>query len=137
MTRLREPSQADPKGEKPETKPFSIRLTDGEKRLLLERAGRLPLGTYIRDLILAADVQARRVRWHNPVADHEALARVLAGLGQSRLSSNLNQIAKAVNEGLLPFTPETEAELSEACSAVSAMRLEFMRALGLMKGGPA
>lgn len=137
MRRSRKPSPADPKGEKPETKPFSIRLTDSEKRLLLERAGRLPLGTYIRDLILAADVQARRVRWHNPVADHKALARVLAGLGQSRLSSNLNQIAKAVNAGLLPLTPETEVELNEACSAVSFMRIELMRALDLMKGGRA
>ena len=137
MRTSRKPSPADPKGEKPETKPFSIRLTDGEKRLLLERAGRLPLGTFIRDLILAADVQARRVRWQNPVADHEALARVLAALGQSRLSSNLNQIAKAVNAGMLPLTAETEAELSEACSAVSAMRIKLMHALGLVKGGPA
>lgn len=114
---------------------ISIRLTQDEKRQLLERAGRMPLATFLRDTLLAADVQAKRTRWNNPVKDHKALARVLAALGQSRLSSNLNQLAKAVNIGVLPVTPDTEAEISEACVAVTAMRRDLMRALGLMEGG--
>jgi hypothetical protein len=65
-----------------------------------------------------------------PVKDHEALGRVLGALGGSRLSSNLNQLAKAVNTGSLPATPDTEKELREACKAVTAMRDELMRALG-------
>lgn len=109
----------------------SIRLTEAEKSLLLHRAGRLPLGTYIRDLILAQSLQAKRHRLTNPVKDHDALARVLAGLGQSRIANNLNQLAKAVNFGILPVTAETERDLREACSAVIAMRRELMQALGL------
>ena len=84
--------------ERPQTRPFSIRLTDAERCLLLDRAG-----------------------------------RVLAALGQSRIASNLNQLAKAVNIGVLPVTPETEADMSEACAAVSAMRADLMRALGLVE----
>lgn len=126
---------ADRRGAKPETRPFSIRLTDAEKSLLLARAGRVPLGTYIRDALLSGDAQAKRRRIVNPVADHAALARVLAALGQSRLANNLNQLAKAVNIGALPITPETEAEIADACRAVSAMRGDLVRALGLVEGG--
>lgn len=121
--------------EKPETRPFSIRLTEAEKRLLLERAGRVPLGAYIRNALLSGEAQAKRRRVANAVADDAALARVLAMLGQSRLSNNLNQLAKAVNIGALPVTPETEAEIAEACRAVSAMRGDLVRALGFVEGG--
>lgn len=120
---------------KPETKPFSIRLTEAERRLLVDRAGRLPLGTYIRDLILSADNQEPRQRWANPVKDHEALGRVLAALGQSRIANNLNQLAKAVNIGALPVSPEVEADLTEACLAVKDMRRNLIAALGLSNGG--
>lgn len=128
-------STADRSSTKPETRPFSIRLTDAEKSLLLARAGRIPLGAYIRDALLSGDAQAKRRRMVNPVVDHAALARVLAALGQSRLSSNLNQLAKAVNIGALPVSPETEAEIADACRAVFTMRGDLVRALGLVEGG--
>lgn len=51
-------------------------------------------------------------------------------LGNMRLASNLNQVARATNIGTLPLTPEIEEELPTACSAVIAMRAELMRALG-------
>ena len=62
--------------------------------------------------------------------DKAALAKVLAALGASRLSQNLNQLARAVNIGAFPVTPETDAELREACRAVVDMRDELLRALG-------
>ncbi len=116
-------------------KPFSIRLTEEEKRLLLNRAGRLPLGTYLRELALGNAPGASRRRVENPVKDHEALARVLAALGQSLIASSLKQLANAAHIGALPVTPETEQEISNACAAVLAMRTDLMRALGLMEGG--
>jgi hypothetical protein len=62
---------------------------------------------------------------------------VLGVLGRSRLASNLNQLAKAVNTGSLPVTPETEADLKEACRQVSALREDLLRALGKSPGdGP-
>jgi hypothetical protein len=122
----------------PQTKPFSLQLTDDEKRLLLGRAGKMPLGTYVRGLILEEDSRSRRRRvrrTHAPIKDHESLARMLAALGQSRIANNLNQIAKAAHMGVLPLTPETESVIGEACTAVVAMRLALMQALDIREGG--
>ncbi|MBV1800154.1 hypothetical protein [Siccirubricoccus sp. G192] len=40
------------------------------------------------------------------VEDRQALAKALALLGESRLSSNLNQLAHMASIGALPVTPE-------------------------------
>ncbi|MCV0370503.1 hypothetical protein [Filomicrobium sp.] len=117
--------------------PFSLRLTYAEKAQLLAEAGRKPLGVYIRERLFGQDAAPRKRQGNSPVKDHEALARVLAALGQSRLSSNLNQLAKAVNTGSLPVTPETEADLQQACRDISALRADLLRALGKNPGdGP-
>lgn len=129
----RDMKAASPHADKPVAKPFSIRLTDDEKKLLLDRAGKLPLSTYVRNLVLEEAARAPRQRarrTRKPVKDNETLARVLAGLGQSRIASNLNQLAKAVNIGVLPVTPKTENDIWEACAAVVAMRRDLMNALG-------
>ena len=110
-------------------KPFSIRLTDEEHQHLAEQAGRRPLATYVRDLVLSRSAQALRQRHHRKVKDDESLARVLALLGQSRIANSLNQLAKAVNVGVLPVTPETERDIADACEAVVAMRRDLMSAL--------
>ena len=112
-------------------KPFSIRLTEAERRTLIERSGGRPLGAFVRDIVLATDGRARRRSAPTPVKDHQSLARVLAALGQSRIANNLNQIAKAANIGALPVTPEVESEIVEACAAVVSMRQHLLRALGL------
>ncbi|MBX3568384.1 MAG: plasmid mobilization relaxosome protein MobC [Rhizobiaceae bacterium] len=137
MTYSDDTHAAGPSRDRPEAKPFSIRLTDKEKQRLLARAGRLPLGTYIRDLILRGEAQTTRRRWTTPLKGQTALAGVLAALGQSRIANNLNQLAKAANMGALPVTEETEAEISEACIAVSAMRRDLIVALGLNESGRA
>ena len=117
--------------------PFSLRLTHEEKAQLLAEAGRKSLGAHIRERLFGDDAAPRKRRGNSPVKDYEALGRVLGALGRSRLSSNLNQLAKAVNTGSLPVTPETEAELKEACREVSAMRADLLRALGKSPGdGP-
>jgi hypothetical protein len=105
-------------------------LTDAERRYLAEQAGRQPLATYVRDLVLALPAQASRKCQRGKVKDDESLSRVLAALGQSRIANNLNQLAKAVNVGILPVGRETEREIVEACEAVVAMRRDLMAALG-------
>lgn len=117
--------------------PFSLRLTAAERARLESEAVGKALGAYIRERLFGEDAAPRKRRGSPPVKDHEALGRVLGALGQSRLSSNLNQLAKAVNTGSLPVTPEIEAELKEACREVSALRDELLRALGKSPGdGP-
>ena len=114
--------------------PFSLRLTYEERARLEAEAGDQPLGAYIRERLLGEDAAPRKRRGNSPVKDKEALGRVMGALGASRLSSNLNQLAKAVNSGSLPVTPETEAELEEACRDVAAMRTDLLRALGKSPG---
>ena len=63
------------------------------------------------------------------------MGRVLATLGQSRLSSNLNQLARAANTGSLPVSPDTEEALQAACPEVAALRAELLRALGSREAG--
>lgn len=117
--------------------PFSLRLTAEERARLESEAAGKTLGAFIRERLLGDDAAPRKCRGNSPIKDHEALGRVLGALGQSRLSSNLNQLAKAVNTGSLPVTPETEAELKEACREVSELRDELLRALGKSPGdGP-
>ncbi|WP_306120906.1 MULTISPECIES: hypothetical protein [unclassified Roseitalea] len=126
--------------EKPRAKyppPFSLRLTYEERAQLEEAAAGKPLGAYIREKLLGGDVTPRKKSGNRPVKDAEALGRVLGALGESRLSSNLNQLAKASNSGSLPVTPETELELWAACQEVRALRADLLRALGKSpEGGP-
>ncbi|MEM7060802.1 MAG: hypothetical protein AAF557_24750 [Pseudomonadota bacterium] len=110
--------------------PFSLRLSFAEKTALKKLAGDAPLGAYIKAVLSDAIHQGKQV---SATLDSESLGRVLGALGKSRLSQNVNQLAKAVNTGTLPVTPETERDLKKACVDIAAMREELMHALG--KGG--
>lgn len=109
--------------------PFSLRLTFEERAALEKAAGNMPLGAYIRSQALGGKESRRRKKRRRPIKDHKALAYVLGELGKARLASNLNQLARAVNTGSLPVTPETEKALQEACNDVRKMRIMLMRAL--------
>lgn len=125
---------ANPK-KKPREAPFSLRLSFEEKALLRAAANGVPLGAYIKAKLFDEPLEKVRRRNTNPVKDHEALGRVLGALGKSRLSQNLNQIARAANMGALPVSPELEDELRQACADVEALRKELLRALGSLSEG--
>ncbi|MEM8579695.1 MAG: hypothetical protein AAGF50_00670 [Pseudomonadota bacterium] len=120
--------------------PFSLRLTFEERARLEAAADGAPLGAYIRSVLFGQDLPKPRRRRARSVTDQRELAKVLAALGASRLSSNVNQLAKAVNIGVLPVTPDTEAELHRACQDIAEMRDVLIAALGLepsdLSGGP-
>ncbi|GAB5373966.1 MAG: hypothetical protein AcusKO_04280 [Acuticoccus sp.] len=117
--------------------PFSLRLSRDERARLEQAAGGEPLGAFIRAKLLDGDVAPRRTRGRTPVKDHIELAKVLAALGASRLSSNLNQIAKAAHIGALPLSEDVEQDLNDACVAVRDMRCRLLDALGVRNGGGA
>ena len=125
---------------KPEAKkaeyppPFSLRLTYKERARLDAERGSKTLAAYIRERLFGANVAPRKRRGNSPVQDKEALGRIAGALGQSRLSQNMNQLAKAVNTGSLPVTPETEVEINEACREIAEMRAELLAALGKVPG---
>lgn len=113
------------------TSPLCIRITDRERERLEQDAGDLPLSAYVRSRLFDAAVIAPRRRMLRPVKDREALARVLGELGSARIANNLNQLARAANNGSLPFGHETARDLHDACVAVHAMRHDLLAALGM------
>ncbi len=117
--------------------PFSLRLSTDERARLEAEAGGRPLGTYIRERLLGENAEKRRIQ-RKPRIDEQKIAVVLAELGRSRLSSNLNQLAKSANMGTLDVSRDIEQELKDACGAVLAMRDALIIALGLKpeRGSP-
>ena len=93
--------------------PFSLRLTFEERAALEQSAGNRPLGAYIRSKLFGGTEapRKRRSRTRKPLKDEKALGELLGKLGESRLASNVNQLAKAANSGSLPVTPDTEKAL--------------------------
>ena len=66
-----------------------------------------------------------------PVKDHKLLAELLTKLGASRISNNLNQLARAANSGSLLLMPEIEEDLRQALADIAWMRKILMQGLGL------
>jgi len=111
--------------------PFSLRLNAEERARLTAEAAGTPLGAYIKHKALGAPPPRRR-RAGATVEDGEALARVLAMLGQSKLANNLSQLVRAAASGSLVLTPDIEAALRDACDNVRIMRADLLRALGFV-----
>jgi hypothetical protein len=109
--------------------PVSLRMTFEEKANLELAAAGMSLSSYIRWRIFDPASPPPKRRGIKPVKDHAALARVLALLGQTRIANNLNQLAKAVNSGSLPVTPETEAALRQATHDIAELRRLLLEAL--------
>ena len=117
---------------KKRTPPFSLRLTFEQRARLEQDAAGSSLSAYIHERLFGAEAPpARRKRGKSPVKDQQAIAELLAKLGQSRLSSNLNQLARLANLGALPVTPDTETAIIEAAEDIAAMRKLLIEALGL------
>ena len=111
--------------------PFSLRLTFEERKQLEDLAGDMTLGPYVRSQLFGANTKKRKTRGKRPVKDYQLLAQLLGHLGASRLSSNLNQLAKASNTGTLQVDTDTQHSLNKACEEIQSMRQTLMSALGL------
>lgn len=111
--------------------PFSLRLNDHERQQLEAQAGAMPLAAYIKSVVFSEEAPKYRRRRKPPVAEQQLLAEVLARLGQTRTASNLNQIAKHLNQGTLLLDEELEADLHHAVAEVAWIRATLIEALGL------
>ncbi|MDJ0920574.1 MAG: plasmid mobilization relaxosome protein MobC [Henriciella sp.] len=123
-----------PKPSKKHPSPVTLRLTREERAQLERDAGDRTLSSYIRFRLFGEDVKPWPHRrpgkaLHKPHLDHVILAQLLGALGKSRLSNNLNQIAKAANIGALPVTDELSDELHAACADIRDMRRLLIKAL--------
>ncbi len=124
MARKRPPSK------KTYPAPFSVRLTEQERAELTKLADGQPLGQFIKDAILQNGVRpppSRKPR----IQDQKLLAKLLGALGQSRIASNINQLAKAANSGSLPVNEEVLQSLHDAVAAIRWMRDTLIEGMGL------
>ena len=112
--------------------PVSVRLSKEERERLDAEAGSLSVSSYIRHRLFEAPTPRRAYR--RPVQDEQALGQLLAELGRSRLSANLNQLAKAAHSGALPVTPEVHQAILDASRDIRAMSDLLVQALGLPEG---
>jgi len=110
--------------------PLTLRLTPTERAKLEELADGMTLSAYIRACIFAEEERRRKRRPQNVVADKKAAAEALALLGQSRIASNLNQLAYHANVGALIMGDNEKAQIAEAYAQVSSIRSLLMQALG-------
>lgn len=111
--------------------PFSLRLNADERARLEDMAGRESLSGFIKGRLFDPNKPIVKRRNLNPVQNKKLLGQVLGALGRSRLSQNMNQLAKAAHVGNLPLPEDVERLLVAACADIADMRQMLMQALGV------
>ena len=112
------------------TAPVTLRLTEDERTKLEELAAGMTLSAYIRACVFMQKDKRRKRRAGSVVTDKQAVAEVLGLLGQSRIASNLNQLAYQANVGALVIEDQVRAKIEEAYSHVLSIRALLITALG-------
>jgi hypothetical protein len=112
------------------TVPVTIRLTEEERARLEEMAAGTTLSTYVRACLFAQQEKRRKRRAGTVVADKKAAAEALALLGQSRIASNLNQLAYQANIGALVIEDRERLKIEEAYTHILSLRALLVKALG-------
>ncbi|MEM9011432.1 MAG: hypothetical protein AAGE18_09410 [Pseudomonadota bacterium] len=105
-------------------------MTPEERAKLQELAAGTTLSAYIRACLFDAEAKRRKRRPKSVVADKQAAAEALALLGQSRIASNLNQLAYHANIGALIVGEQEKAKIAEANAHLEAIRSLLMQTLG-------
>lgn len=111
------------------TSPVTLRLTEAERQQLEDMAVGMTLSTYIRACLFAKEEKRRKRRPGSVVADKKAMAEALALLAQSRIASNLNQLAYQANIGALAIEEQERAKIAEAYNYVLSIRALLVAAL--------
>ena len=109
----------------------TIRLSVEDHEKLKAQADGAALSVYLRALILKQQLPKRKLRSTASVEDRQAIAQLLALLGDSRIANNLNQLAYHANIGSLPIDDETKGQINEAYDHVLFMRNTLISALGM------
>lgn len=100
-----------------------VRLS-AEERAAIEaaaEAAKLTISSYVRQQLIGK--QAPRAVTRKP-ADHRELVRLLGEIG--KIGSNLNQLTKAHNQGLVVY----ECEIDVALAGLAKLREAILEALG-------
>jgi len=110
--------------------PFSLRLSKAERKELKRLANGRPLGEFIKDALFNKKLRPLSSRGAS-IQDQQLLAKLLGALGQSRIASNINQLAKAANSGSLPVNEDVLKSLFEAVKSIHWMRNTLIKGMGL------
>lgn len=110
--------------------PLTLRLTAEERQRLEELAAGMTLSAYVRACVFGTETAKRKKRPKSVIEDKQAAAEALALLGQSRIASNLNQLAYHANLGVLEFEPRERTDIAEANAHLLAIRTLLVKALG-------
>jgi len=110
--------------------PITLRLTAEERTKLEELAVGMTLSAYIRACVFNEEAKRRKRRPSCEIEDKKAAAEILALLGQSRIASNLNQLAYHANCGVLEIGENEREQIAEANAYLADIRVLLMRALG-------
>ncbi|MBN9890140.1 hypothetical protein I6N89_22805 [Pelagibaca abyssi] len=125
------PETTQPQEHAYQTFTISLRVSADEKARLERDAAGMSRSAYMRERLFGQDVTPRKTRGKSPVADYEALARVLAALGRSDLAQSFEGLSWAEANGVVKIDPATSEAIRQACKDVSAMRDDLVSALGL------
>ena len=124
-------NKAVTKGKTPSlASPVTLRVTPEERAKLEELADGMTLSAYIRACVFAEETKRRKKRPKSAIEDKRAAAEALALLGQSRIASNLNQLAYHANVGALIVGETEKIQIAEANAHLAAIRALLMEALG-------
>lgn len=118
------------KGVPKQTTTLTVRLTYEERRRLERLAGDRPISALVRSRLFGKS-GSRKAKVRRTTPDNAALAQVLAALGRSNLSVDLNTIVWAVDAGKLSLDLKSLALVRQACIDIAAMRQDLIAALGL------
>jgi len=109
------------------TRPFSVRFTDAELRLLRRSSGKAPLGAYIRSKVLEG------LNDNCPQQSKIEAARSLSELGASAIAKEIACVRQELQEFRNHIDPSLLTRLESACDDISEMRRNCFKRLGLRK----
>ena len=118
------------KAKRQQTSPLTLRITVDERARLEELAAGMTLSAYVRACVFGAETTKRKKRPKTVIEDKKAAAEALALLGQSRIASNLNQLAYHANLGVLEMASQERENIAEATAHLLAIRALLVTALG-------
>jgi len=120
-----------PKRKKRRAAPLSIRLSASERAWLEEQAGGIPIGTYVKSRLFAAnDNTPPRTRGRAPIKDCEELAKIHGKFARFDVFLSIKGLLKGAANNNIRLKPETEDALVSACEDISDIRHHVMKALG-------
>lgn len=132
-SRRRPESKTTTSREPARTRKIDLRVSDAERAALEARAGRQPLGAYIRGALFPANDNTPLPRCSGGISqgDRKLLAQVLGKLGQSGMSQALREMREAARSGSLIVDEEMLARFDQGLADLRAIKSLLMRALGV------